>query len=144
MPDMTAVIEAIIAAIVAGKRPLISPAGKMEIALLVFALLCAGAGVLFLALALYQYLASLFPLPAVAALVSAASVFVIAALALLLRKFVSIEKAPNHKTVHDEVSENIHAMMASLRSELEEPIRENPKTSMAVAALAGILAARRI
>jgi len=63
---------------------------------------------------------------------------------MLFKKAVGAEKTAPVKTVQDEFTETIHGLIASLRNELEDPIRENPKTSMAIAALSGMLAARRI
>jgi hypothetical protein len=143
MPDMISVIEAIVASMLAGRRPLMSTASKAEWALLIFAALCAGAGIFFLAIALYQSLERLF-IPPVAALISAAVVFAAAILAILLREFIKFKETSGHKPAHDELNQNIHTLMTSLYHELEEPIRENPKMSVAVAALAGLFAARRI
>jgi hypothetical protein len=141
MPDISPVIEALVTSML--ERSVVSSrTAKTERVLLVFAALCAGTGVFFLALALYQYLESLFA-PPVAALASAAAVFATAVLAVLLREYIG-KKAPAHKPARDEFSENIHALITSLYHELEEPIRENPKMSVAIAALAGLFAARRL
>lgn len=143
MPDISSVIEALVTAMLVERRALTSRTAKMELALLILAALCAGTGVFFLVLALYQYLGALFAPPA-AAFVAAAAVFAAAVLAVLLKEFIRFKRVSGHKPVHDELSENIHALITNLYHELEEPIRENPKMSVAVAALAGLFAARRI
>ena len=145
MPDITPIIKTVVAGLLAGGRPQMTSINKTEWALLAFAILCASADVFFLALALYQYLTNLYPSPApAAALISAAIFFAVALLAALLRKVITQKTALMPTSVEDDLKEKIHILIASLFNELEEPIRENPKTSMAVAALAGLLAARRI
>ena len=143
MPDITPVIKTIVAGLLAGGRPQMTSASKMEWALLAFIVLCVSVDVFLLAFALYQYLTSLFPAPA-AALICAAAFLAAALLAVLLRKLITSEKTRGPTSAEDELKEKIHILIAGLFNELEEPIRENPKTSMAVAALAGLLTARRI
>jgi uncharacterized membrane protein YbhN (UPF0104 family) len=116
---------------------------KAELALLVFSFLCAGLGILFLALALYQYIESLYA-PDIAALISSTIVFAAAILAVLLSEFLVSKKGPVNKSAEEELSENIHVLITEVFNELEDPIRENPKISVAVAALAGMLASRHL
>lgn len=143
MPDISPIIKAFVSSLLDHHRPLISPATKTEWALLILIGLCAAADVFFLAMALYQYLITIFE-PSIAALISAAVFFVVALLAAAIRKFITLEKSGGHKTADDAIKENIHTLMTHLFNELEEPIKDHPKTSMTIATLAGLLAGRRI
>ena len=144
MPDMTPIIKAVVASLLDGNRSLVSPAGKTEWALLVFIGLCVAVDVFFLAMALYQYLTRTFP-PSGAALVSAAIFFAAALLAAVIRKLMTREaQPPRHTSAEEELKEKIHFLMLSLFNELEEPIRDHPKTSVTIATLAGMFAGRRM
>jgi hypothetical protein len=137
MSGIISLIEPLIAAM------FVKRTGKTEWALLILAVLCGGMGLFFLALGLYRYLENFYAAH-IAALISSLLVFAVAALAMGLRKVLLSKRISSHKSVHDELTENIHVLVTGLFDELEVPIRENPKTSVALAALAGLLAARRI
>ena len=143
MPGLTSVIEALIASTLANRPISMLPANKTEWALLALCTFCASAGIFFLALALYEYLEGLYA-PYIAALISSALIFVIALAALALKAVLHREKTSSPQSAQDEFSQNIHVLIKDICEELEVPVRENPKTSVAIAALAGLLAARRI
>jgi hypothetical protein len=143
MPGITSVIEALITSTFVNKQIFMLRANKTEWVLLAFCTLCAGAGIFFLVLALYQYLGGLYA-PYLAALISSALVFATALVTVMLKTALHYKKPPNPQSAQDEFSENIHALIKDICRELEDPVRENPKTSVAIAAIAGLLAARRI
>src|ERR1700761_6734678 len=113
-------------------------ADKIEWALLAFAALCGTVGIVFLAMALYLYLESLYE-PRLAALVSSLIAFALAIVLSVAKNAFKPEKVPAPSPV-----QSVHAMVADLINELEGPIRENPTTSVTLAALAGIIAGRRL
>ena len=116
---------------------------KTKWILLAFGALCVSAGLFFLALALYKYLGSLYE-PYIAALISSALVFAAAIAVILLNAFLQHKNAVHQRSAQDEFSEHIHVLIKEICNELEGPIIENPKTSVLIAALAGLVAARRI
>jgi H+/Cl- antiporter ClcA len=144
MSDFTPIIKAVVSNMLSNNRSLMTPTDKTVWALLFFIGLCAGTVVFFLALALYQYLSALYDRPSLASLVSAAILFAVALVAAVVRKLLMDEKPQIHRSAEEEIKENIHTLMLSLFQELEEPIRDHPKTSVTIATLAGLLAGRRI
>jgi len=143
MPGITSLIETLLAATFVDKRASMLRTGKTEWALLGLAGLGACIGIFFLTLALFQSLESLYT-PYIAAFISALIAFAVAATAIASREFILSKNASTYASVQDSFKENIHVVIRDICNELEEPIRENPITSVAIAALAGLLAARRI
>ena len=144
MPDISPIIKAVISNMLSNNRSLMTPTDKTIWALLFFMGLCAGAVIFFLALALYQYLSVLYDRPSLASLISAAIFFAAALVAAVVRKLLMDEKPQMSRSIDEEIKDNIHTLMLSLFQELEEPIRDHPKTSVTIATLAGLLAGRRI
>ncbi len=143
MPGITSIIETLLAATFIDKRAMSLRTGKAEWVLLGLAVSGGCIGVIFLAMALLQSLESLYA-PYIAALVSALISFAVVAAAMTSREYMKSKNASAYTSVQDDFKENIHVLIADICRELEEPIRENPLTSVAVAALAGLIAARRI
>jgi hypothetical protein len=143
MPDITSIIETLIVNAFMSKQASAPRINKLEWALLILCILCVATGIFFLDVALYQYLESLYT-PYIAALISSALVFAAALVAIIINAFLHRKKATNHSSAQDELSEHIHTLIKGVYTELEDPIRENPKTSVIVAALAGLFAARHI
>lgn len=142
MSGITSAIEALITSTFVNKVFMLR-INKTKWILLAFCILCISIAIFFLALALYQYLVSLYA-PYIAALISSALIFTAAIAAIILNAFLQRKNAVSHQSAQDEFSENIHVLIREICNELEVPIRENPKTSVIIAALTGLVAARRI
>lgn len=103
-------------------------------------------GLVFLAIAWNNYLLSAYSAP-VAAAVTGGSVLLLALVISgcgywILRRRKSAGNLIPAK--EKEVEDMIDLVLDSMLSELEEPIRQNPKTAMAIAGLAGLVAGDRL
>jgi hypothetical protein len=97
--------------------------------------LLAGIGAVFMALALDKYLEEVYSPGTAALLCGAAGLVLSLAAALLARR-----RAPPARAASED---DIRVLVEALASDLEQPVRENPKTAMAIAAAAGFFAATR-
>lgn len=125
-------------AVVSG-RAMMPHMNKAEWLLLGISAFFGAAGIFFLALSLNRYLERIYT-PDKAALASAGVVFAGSFLAVLLRTILKSRKESKLEESRKEIRDNIHVLVRDVYSELEDPIRENPKTAVAVAAIAGFLA----
>jgi hypothetical protein len=141
MSGITSAIEALVTSTF--NKVFVLRINKTKWILLAFCALCVSAGLFFLALALYEYLEDLYA-PYIAALISSALVFTAAIAAILLNMFLQRKNTSHYRSAQDELSEHIRVLIKEICNELEGPIIENPKTSVLIAALAGLVAARRI
>lgn len=139
MSEIMATVEDLIVEAVVGGKALLPHINKAEWALLATSALFAVTGVFFLALSLNRYFENIYA-PDKAALVSAVVVFTGALLAMMLRALLRLRKESNIESSRKEIRDNIHVLIRDVCTELEDPVRENPKTAVAVAALAGFLA----
>lgn len=144
MPAITALLQALIANFFISRQPAAVRRSKMEWAFLGLFSLCASIGIFFLVLAMYQYI-ELFYAPYIAALISAGILFVPALIAILIKAILARkEEQVQPQSIHDQLSEQIHNLIKELGAELEDPIKDNPKMAILLAALAGLIVARKI
>lgn len=100
-----------------------------------------GAGVFLSVLALTLFFESRYAADT-AALASAAVVFFVAYLATLVSYHYRQQRVSGLNAARAEVGKSIHSLIQGICDELDEPVRENPKTAMLLASLAGYLTAR--
>ena len=85
-----------------------------------------------------------FLLPHVAALIVSGSAFVLALVFIAIGKDMYKANEKKMTAGHSgDVTKVIRQIMESLGAELEQPVRENPKTAMMLASLAGFAAAEK-
>lgn len=117
--------------------------GKLEWGLTGCAVFLAAMGLIFLNIAVYNSLSERTGMP-LAALGTAAAVFAEALLALALR-YLFRRPAPRQDAAHKPQGyEDLYFALRDACEDLEGPVRENPKTAVALAALAGMMLARRM
>ena len=134
----TVLEELLLSALLTDKTPSAGGNGTGR-ALAALSVLLAGAGVVLSVIGLERFLEGRYP-PDLAALGAAAVVF---AAALIAASAASCRrKSLRTGTVRDDLAKNIRVLLDAVSEELETPIRENPKTAVALAALAGFCALR--
>lgn len=127
-------------------RPAPAPQMRFTVwGLRALALLCVVVTVLFLALALDRHLS--LSRPGDAAALAVAAAFALAGLlaAAAPRIFCRCggDDAPAVSDAAEELRASLRAIIGDALHEIEGPVRENPKSAMALAALAGFLAAEK-
>jgi len=108
-----------------------------------FAGVLAVIGTCFLVAAMYYWLKNNYA-PDVAALIAAASIFAVALLSAGIAGLIVIERRSRMARIKEEVKKNLAAVFETLDDELGKPVRDNPGASVALAALAGFVAADRL
>lgn len=100
-----------------------------------------------LLIAEYLYLTQTYIAP-VAALMVAGTSFAFAVLAWATGKIIAHNKnAPHYdvsRTSQPDIAKTVTSLIDSIAEELEDPIRDNPKTAVAIAGLAGFLAGDQV
>lgn len=96
-------------------------------------------GTVLLAYGVYEFLIKQYPAD-VAALLTAAGAFAMALLVFLGLHFNRGRNTGSPASVTDIAGSYLRSIVGDLCSELEAPIRENPKTAVLLAALAGFMA----
>lgn len=139
MSGIAAVIEQVVLATVINGKILSPAKSRVDWALVALSCLLAGAGVFFLVLSLHRYLESVYP-PAQAALATGLSAMAFAVLAGIVAWYLHQQKQATRGIARVELGKNIKDLIESLTGELDDPVRENPKTAVAIAALTGFFA----
>lgn len=142
MPSIVTAVEELLIAAMIGEKLLPSRKSKMDWALTALSVLLGGIGVFLAVLGLNRFLEGRYT-PDIAALIAAAVVLTAALLAGVAAHRFRHRKALHLGSVKDELGKNIHTLIEQICSELDEPVRENPKTAVMLAALAGFIAARQ-
>lgn len=140
MLSIAATIEDLLVAAMIGEKTL-PRKSTTEWAFRGLSVLLGGAGVFLSVLALTRFFDMRYAAD-MAALISAVAVFLAAFLAASISRRYRREKTSGLNAARDELGKNIHSLIQGICSELDEPIRENPKTAMLLASLAGFLTAR--
>jgi hypothetical protein len=139
MSGIASMIEGLLLTVIS-QRVLTPRKSRMDWVLMALSILLAGSGLFFLGLALERYLETLYQ-PDQAALAAGLlmiiSAFLVSAAAWRLHR----KKATHNLLGHAELGKSIQTLVQSLCSELEEPVRENPKAAILVAAVTGFIAA---
>lgn len=138
MPSITTVIEELLIAFIIDEKLLHKRQNKMDWALIVFSVLLGGAGVFLFILGLERFLETIYS-PDIAALISAAIIFVTAALAALIAYRFRHSKTTQFDTLRHSLGQNTHTLIKIICDELTDPVKKNPKTAIILAAIAGFL-----
>ncbi len=113
-------------------------------AVMVFAGLVLFLAIVFIALANYEWLSAQYSSP-VAYLVIGLTLLLLSAITFFLAR-ASLHSHERNIDEHsrEEISRLVDLLAEELSGELAEPVRNNPKTSLAAAAVAGFLAGDRL
>lgn len=120
-----------------------SPRGNPASPLVVLAGVLAVIAIGFLMMAGYDWLTTRYDLQT-ARLYMGGFTFLLAALAALAAAAVHSYRQRKIRAYYEIVKDNFQHVLALVSDEMEEPIRENPKTAMLIAGLAGYIAAEKI
>jgi len=142
MSGIAAVIEELIMAAVLSPKISLPRKSKMDWAFMALSILLGCAGIFLSILALERFFEAQYPLD-MAALLSAGVVLSVAALIALATYHCRHRKPPAASTDRQELESSLHTLLESICMELETPVRENPKTAVLLAAIAGFVAAQR-
>jgi len=82
--------------------------------------------------------------PDMAALISAGTVFALAALAGCISWLIVAERRSRLAAMKEDVKRNLHAVFETLDDELGQPIRDNPIASLVLACVTGYAVADRV
>jgi hypothetical protein len=142
MSGIATIVEKLVLAAVVSEKAWMPRTSRADWALAALSVVLAAGGSLFLVLALDRYLGGVYP-PYVAALYCTAALFIAAltAAAILAARRNRAAKTRLMGDNRSALAANINTMIASACGELEHPVRENPKTAMLVATLAGFFLA---
>lgn len=141
MSGLLAVVEELLVATIISEKVLLPRKTKMDWALMALSILLGCMGIILSALALNLLLGESYS-PGEAALISAAVIFIAALLVTAARYRFCQKKASNVSTARHEIEKNIRNLLEDICGELDGPVRENPKTAVALAALAGFITAQ--
>jgi len=142
MPGIAAIIEELVMAAVLSPKMPHPRKSKMDWAFMALSILLGCAGIFLSILSLERFFEARYPLD-IAALSSAAIVLTIAALIAVVTYHCRRRKPPASTTDRQELESRLHTLLESVCVELESPIRENPKTAVLIAAIAGFITAQR-
>jgi hypothetical protein len=142
MSGIAVVIEELLMATVLAKKTSLPRKSKTDWALMALSVLLGCAGVFLSILALERFFEERYPLD-VASLLSAVIVLAVAASIALATQHCRHRKPPVSNTNQQELESSLHALLESICVELESPVRENPKTAVLLAAIAGFVTAQR-
>jgi hypothetical protein len=140
MPGLADTLEELAVTAIVGGKGLLPVRSKAAWVLIAVSVLLAGGGVFLLIVSLDRFFGEHYR-PYIAALMSAAIVFVLAAGLVAAARFLRRRTEARDGAARIELGKNIRVLIDDICSELEEPVQENPKTAVALAALAGFLTA---
>jgi hypothetical protein len=139
MSGIASVVEELIVAAVFSEKASMPRKNKTDWALTALSVLLAGAGILFLILALDRYLEDIYT-PVLAALACTGCLFTATVILTFIVHCLRTKRMVRMNSTRHPLAENLHAILEAACIELEDPIKENPKTAVLAAALAGFLA----
>jgi hypothetical protein len=142
MSGIAAIIEELVMAAVLSQKTVLPRKSKMDWALVALSILLGCAGLFLSILALERFFEAQYS-PDIAALFSAGAVLAVAALIAFATCHCRNRKPPVSSTDQQKLESNLHALLESICAELETPVRENPKTAVLLAAIAGFVTAQR-
>ncbi len=120
---------------------LLSRKTKMEWSLIALSILAAGGAVALLIISLDRYLLNIYA-PYLAALICAGSLLVLCFIFLITLHHQKQCKMQYLSHLRDDLGKSIHSIVEDVFSDLENPIKDNPKTAVLLATVAGFLSAR--
>ncbi len=143
MVGLRSIIGGVVLDKILSSRPSLPGKNKSYHFMMAFAGLFVLIAFIFLLIALYYSLSKQYA-PDMAALMTAGASLAIALLTVLAGHTVREYSRPKiDRTFHD-IKSQFDAALKNMEGDWEAPIRENPKTAVALAALAGLLLADRI
>jgi K+ transporter len=142
MSGVVTVIEELLVATVMSKKGLLPRVSKTYWALMPVSVLLGCGGVFLLILSLDRFLEARYPLD-IAALILAAAVFAAAILVAVIASYSRRNKALTLKTAQKDVEKNLRHLIEDVCDTLDDPIQDNPKTAVLLAAFAGFVTAQR-
>jgi hypothetical protein len=139
IPNATLLLESMVRRL--AERPMVSTKRKVKWGLSAFSAFLGVIAVFFLALSLYKYLEKTYTSD-IAALGAAGAVLLLAMLSYLVA-WIAGRKKKQLQTVsaQNDMKNDIRVLIHDVCRELDEPVRENPKTTLLIAALAGFFIA---
>ena len=142
MQGIAAVIEELVIAAVLSQKASLPRKSKTDWAFMALSVLLGCAGVFMSILALERFFEKQYPLD-LAALLTAAVILAVAMLIAVAAHWRRHRKPPASTVDRHELESSLHALLESVCAELETPVRENPKTAVLLAAIAGFITAQR-
>lgn len=139
MPGLADVLEELVVAALMKERESAPRRSGAAWLLMGASVLLSAIGALLLLYALDRFFESLYS-PDLAAAITAACVFAIAGSMALSARLFCRRPVSRHGDARGAVGQDIHRLIADVLAELEDPIRDNPKTAVLLAALAGFVA----
>lgn len=132
--------ESLFAAVLIGKGLLLSRRkSRVDRALALLSILLCSAGVILAVLAGTRFLETLYR-PDIAAGLSALCAFTLAALAISINRIKYLHGQLNLKHAGSDIEKSFRGAIEALHEEVSEPIRDNPKMAILIAAIAGFAA----
>ncbi len=141
LKDPAGMIEDLLLNAIVGEKALPPPRSRWDWGLTALSVLLAGVAVALCVIGLVRFFEARYS-PDAAALLSAAVIFAASLLALAAANICKKRKARRINAAQNDTSKNVQALVEGIAAELDGPVRENPKTAVAIAALAGFLAAK--
>ncbi len=147
-PLLPLITQMVIEGISKGTRPVLPRLNSKGIALVACSATLALLGLGFTIFAGFLYLQNFFEAE-IAALIVAGGIFFFAAIVGLFGKksiaergYVTYHRSSSHSNSSPvaDIAQTVKSLIEGVTTELEEPIRDNPKTAIALASLAGYLA----
>lgn len=135
-------VESLLAAVLIGKGLLTKRTSRVDEALTVLAILLCASGVILSILGLERLLETHYS-PDVAAFLAAAAAFTVALLAALAQRLKNSFRRHAIRNTGNEIEKNLRGIFETLEEGIHEPIRDNPKMAVLIAALAGFAATQR-
>jgi hypothetical protein len=139
MAGIPSTAESILAVAMIGKGLLSRRKSRMDEVLTVLSILLCGAGIFLCILGLVRFLETLYR-PDMAAILTAAAVFAVALLVVLAKKIKNAYGRHSLRNTGSDIEKSFRGMIEPVLQEINEPIRDNPKMAMLIAAIAGFVA----
>jgi hypothetical protein len=140
MAGIPSTVESLLAVALIGKGLLLSRRkSRMDEALALLVILLCGAGVFLSILALTRFLETLYR-PDMAAALAGVSVFILAALVAFIRRIKDTHGQHTLKHAGSDIEKSLRGVVETIQEEVNEPIRDNPKMAILIAAIAGFAA----
>lgn len=140
MAGIPSTVESLLAVALIGKGLLLSRRkSRVDEALALLAILLCGAGVFLSILGLTRFLETLYR-PDMAAVLAAVCVFAFAALATLIKRIKDTYGQHTLKHAGSDIEKSLRGVIETIHEEVNEPIRDNPKMAILIAAIAGFAA----
>lgn len=143
MGGLRSIVGGIVIDKILSARPSAASKNKSYHIMMAFAGLFVFVGVIFLLISLYHCMLQQYT-PDIAALITAGASMGIALLTVLAAHTMREYHRPKMERNFNEMKSQFESALKGMEGEWEHPIREHPKTAMALAALAGYFLADRI